>query len=252
MITIEMKGRLGNQMFEYATCRSIAEKFGYNYYIQLHPFWANNIEKFNIPLGKIDGIIKYKLNGIYCAKYIHENNKLPVEYLNIQDNTELDGYFQKSEFFDFNYENIKKWFNVDNLIDDKVYSTLMGSYNNYCFIHNRGTDFIGGNELPISYYYKSMEKMKESFYNIKFVILTDDIDYSKKLFPNITVLSNPDDLIDFKLLQQSKYLISSNSTFSWWAAYLNNNAKKIIYPFGGLVYGKDEHTFTKCKKFNYV
>ena len=252
MITIEMKGRLGNQMFEYATCRSIAERLGYNYYIQLHPFWANNIERFNIPLGKIDGVIKYKLDGVYCAKYIHENNKLPVEYLSIQDNTELDGYFQKSEFFDFNYENVKGWFSVNDLIDNDMYSKLMDDYANYCFIHIRGTDFIGGNGLPISYYHKSMKVIKENFYDIEFVILTDDVEYSKGLFPNIKALSNSDDLIDFKLLQTSRYLISSNSTFSWWAGYLNEKYKKMIYPFGGLVYGKDEYTFTKCKKFDYI
>ena len=103
MITIETKGRLGNQMFEYATCRSIAERNNFNYYIKIFPLF-NQILRFNLPLGNADGDVKYRLDSDYCVKYIHENNKLPLAYLNIHDNTELNGYFQKVEFFDFNYE----------------------------------------------------------------------------------------------------------------------------------------------------
>jgi hypothetical protein len=251
MISIETKGRLGNQLFEYATCRSIAEKNNYNFYFIIHPFW-NQIKRFNLSSGKIDGNIKYQLNSDKCTKYLFDNNKLPDYYLNINDNTLLTGYFQRCEFFDFNYKNIKKWFDVNNLIDMNHFNNLYEKYKDYCLIHIRGTDFIGGNEVPLSYYKKSIKHILEIDNNIKFLIVTDDITHSKKLFPDIECISNSDYLIDYKLLQTSKYLISSNSTFSWWAGYLSEKAEKIIYPYGGLNYGKDTHIFSKCDRFHYI
>jgi hypothetical protein len=271
MINIELEGGLGNQMFMYATCRSIAEKYSYNYYIHT-TIWDNKLLRFNLPMGRIDGYLNKQLNENWCVEYLHKNNKIPNEFWNISNNTKLKGYFQHYEFFDFNYNNIKKWFNTDKIIDnpilingynpytggnilpsnDKIYINLYNKYKDYCFIHIRGGDYLDRYPLPTSYYIKSMEIILNLEKDIKFIIITNDINYSKSIFPDIECLYNEDNLIDFKLLQTTKYLISSNSTFSWWAGYLNENAKKIIYPFGGLIYGKDTPLWSKCNKFEYI
>ena len=98
MITIEMRGRLGNQMFEYATCRSIAEKNGYNYHIL--NFVGKQIMRFNLPMGQIDNnntIHQYSCNDF--TPYIQKNNVAPKEYWEMLDNTNLTGYYQHAEFF---------------------------------------------------------------------------------------------------------------------------------------------------------
>lgn len=257
MIKIKLMGRMGNQMFQYSTCRSISEKNNCNYFMYYNGATESELtalSRFNLPMGQINKPTVFNLNSVYCEKYLHVNKKLPIEYLNIKDNTELVGYFQQPEFFDFNYENIKKWFDVSNLVDYNLYLEKIKKYENYCFIHIRGTDFIDCNinKLPITYYNNAMNIISNISNDIKFVIVTDDIKYSQELFPNIEIISNEDSLIDFKLLQSCKYLISSNSTFSWWAGYLNSNVNKIIYPYGGLNYGIDTHSFSKCNKFDYI
>jgi 6-phosphofructokinase 1 len=56
MISIDLVGRLGNQMFEYATCRSIAERLGFNYFI----FNYENSEIKNLygAIHAVEGIVK--------------------------------------------------------------------------------------------------------------------------------------------------------------------------------------------------
>lgn len=248
-ITIETKGQLGNQLFEYATCRSIAEKHGYNFHITFYPIYKQ-IQRFNISFGKQDGEIHHTLNSDYCINYLYNHKKLPTDFLNIKDNTRLIGYFQQSAFFDFNFKNIQKWFSTDNIIDLELFKQLYNKYQNYCFIHIRGGDFkdIVSYKLPVKYYKQAILEFK----NLKFVIVTDDPCYSQTMFTEYDIISSDDYLIDFKLLQTAKYVISSNSTFSWWASYLNTSSDKIIYPYGGLTYGVDSPHFSKCNKFRYI
>lgn len=231
MITIETKGQLGNQFFEYATCRTIAEGKGYNFYIDFHKLYQE-LKRFNISFGKKQGKLSHTLHSDYCLQYLYENKTLPKEYLEIKDETKLVGYFQNPIFFNFNKSNIKKWFSVDRLINFVLFKELYNKYKDYCVVHIRGNDFknIQHYELPAEYYIKSMSDMLLYQSNIKFVIITDDPQYSHDMFCDIDILSNQDHLIDFKMLQEAKYIICSNSTFSWWGTYLNNVSKKIIHP----------------------
>ena len=73
------------------------------------------------------------------------------------------------------------------------------------------------------------------FQNAVFLIFSDtnqDIEWCKEnLDIKNAVYIHNEDLIDFKMMQFSDHNIISNSSFSWWAAWLNNNPqKRIISP----------------------
>lgn len=257
MIQINFSGRFGNQLFEYATCRSIAERNGYHFKIGN----INHDTQFNrLLLPYQSNYINNNIsNVLYSEKLTQDmynnNDILSNEFYNIKDNTLLFGFFQREEFFDYNYKNVKKWFDVSNIIDMVSYNKLYDKYKDYCIIHLRGTDFLNIdyyiNDID-NYYKKSINRIKELDIDIKFVVVTDDYNYAKKNFNNYDIISSDDYLIDFYLMNNSKYLILSNSTFSWWGAYLNDVSYKILYPFGGLSYHNDTHIFSKCKKFEYI
>ncbi len=110
---------------------------------------------------------------------------------------------------------------------------LLNRYNvdEYCYIHLRGTDYktIPQYYLPIDYYLKSVNHIKEINSNIKFLVITDDVEEGKRMFPEFDVISNSTD-VDFYLISQSKYTIIPNSSFSWWASWLSQNNKITIAP----------------------
>ena len=257
MIEGKLTGRMGNQMFQYSITRTIAEKNGFNFYIP--PYGdpticasteGHHLSNFfpNMNLGKKDGDVVYR----YVED--HTSQKYDPNIFNLPDFTFVSGFFQTDKYYRDYEDNVKSWFKVEM---DSETSSIINRYDidKYCFIHLRGSDYKNHTHwfLTKDYYQSSMDRINEE-YDVKFVIITDDIEISKEWFPEIDAISN-EMMVDFKLIYYSKYCIISNSTFSWWASWLSN--KKIsIAPNNWLNHNKPEDGFypvdIKSDKFIYV
>lgn len=100
------------------------------------------------------------------------------------------------------------------------------------------------NLCETDYYKKAMML----FPNEKFLIFSDDPEWCRENFKglDIQIMEKGDDVEDFNLLASCKSQIIANSSFSWWAAYLNPNpAKKVIAP---LKWYADGQQRTICPK----
>lgn len=93
-------------------------------------------------------------------------------------------------------------------------------------------DFFG--TCSLDYYNKSIAFIKERVDNPVFFIFSNDMVWCKenmnfegqKIFVDIN--DEKTDYEDLRLMQNCKHNIIANSTFSWWAAWLNMNAGKIV------------------------
>jgi len=221
MITVQFEGRLGNHLWIYAVCRTIAEQNGYDYHIPRH-FAGAGI--FNADLGIETGHI----TDVY-----RENRSLEKLYepqiWNIKDNTILLGYWQTEKYIINNKKNIQEWFSILNPNTDLI--NQLGIDDDTCVINFRGEDYKHMTDvyLPIQYYNDSINHIKKLNPNMKFVVITNDVEEANKFFPNYPAYHlGPKD--DFYIVSQAKYLIIANSSFSWWAAWLNNNCIFVIAP----------------------
>jgi len=91
----------------------------------------------------------------------------------------------------------------------------------------------------MDFYDKAILKFQElnQRRNTVFYIFSDDIDFAKQYFgkyENKIELHYPQyesenkTLDDLFLMSHCKHMIMANSSFSWWAAWLNQNKNKIV------------------------
>ena len=110
-------------------------------------------------------------------------------------------------------------------------------------LHIRRGDYLSSSVIDrygacsLSYYFSAMKIMKEAVKNPYFFIFSDDIDWAienfNKLDGNLIFIKNKEltDIEELLLMSSCKHNIIANSTFSWWAAWLNkNDEKKVIAP----------------------
>jgi hypothetical protein len=87
-------------------------------------------------------------------------------------------------------------------------------------------------DCDMDYYEKAMSLFPEE---TLFLIFSNRMDWCKENFrelnKNILFIESEKVFHDFYLMSLCKHNIICNSTFSWWAAYLNSNPdKKVIVP----------------------
>jgi hypothetical protein len=155
------------------------------------------------------------------------------EEINTQD-AELIGYFQSEKFFENYKDVIREQFELKKEITDFVLSKYP-SITNSLSIHIRRGDYVGQPNhhpvVPVSYYEKIINEISQN-YDFIFVF-SDDIQWAKENFKGdkftFPQFEFNDDLNCFVLMTLAKDNVIGNSTYSWWAAWLNKNQNKKVY-----------------------
>jgi len=256
MIIIKLQGGLGNQMFQYAIGRFLAEKnktelkLDLSFYNeqQIEPQRKYSLEYFNIienitggkDLKKIKKGIKklvYLIYKVFLAEtfvYTKENFfHFDSNILKIKGDVYLDGYWQSEKYFQSIEEIIHKEFTLKNKLQKEDLINKINNSNSVS-IHIRRDDYTNKKNyyvLTIEYYKEAIKIIKEKNQNIHLFVFSDDINWVKNNlkteFP-ITFIDGNKDYEDLILMSMCKHNIIANSSFSWWGAWLNQNPHKIV------------------------
>tara|TARA_Y100000034_G_scaffold124541_1_gene172858 strand:+ start:262 stop:1062 length:801 start_codon:yes stop_codon:yes gene_type:complete len=239
-MTLGLNGRLGNQMFQYAAVLALAKLLNYDYCIpdvppSEDPTRRFELDKgFNITAKKTDDFTfvehRYTENIIQPDPLLWKNRDVP-------DNIDLFGYFQSEECF----KNIKGLIRTEFQFKDDIYeeannlyTSLIGKNEEGISVHVRRTDYVNNeHNHPLQgddYYIPALKKF-EANYN-KFLIVSDDIDWCRQYSPfqseKFIFIENTNHFVDMCLMTLCTHNIISNSSFSWWGAWLNPNPNKIV------------------------
>lgn len=225
MISCNLQGGLGNQMFQIAATYALAKRNNdtalFNFETCHTPLQGNPSLKYkgNI-LHKVPNSTEIKTSVVY-----HEPsfgyNELPYA-----PNLLLNGYFQSEKYFEDCKEDIKKMFKPDSSLIGITHNFLYPywvQYNQTVFIHIRRGDYLKNPDYhpvcEVSYYEKAMAMFDE---NTAFIVVSDDMEWAKENIkgPNVAYSPFDDEIMDFYLMTQCNNGIISNSSFSWWAAWL--------------------------------
>ena len=144
----------------------------------------------------------------------------------------LVGYFQSEKYFIHNEHLIRNLFSINEKsekIINKKYSEILKK--NPVGVHVRRGDYLlDSDHHPVcaqEYYEKAFSMFSE---DTIFLLFSDDIDWCRQNFigENFNFVSENEDYIDLFLMSRCKHVIIANSSFSWWAAWLNSDKEKRI------------------------
>jgi len=204
-------GRLGNQLFQVAATIGIARANG------MDPLFPPNWKYrsvFNMPDEMFGDCFT---QHAYKEPHFH----FAIPELDSTKNNELIGYFQSERYFHNVSDEIKTYLTPK--------GSLPASMDAVCIHHRRG-DYIGNpnyQQLGMNYYISAYDQI---FKGKEIRAFSDDHNYIDLHYDGNTLKAKPaPEMEDFKNMIACKYHICSNSTFSWWAAYLSGS-KQVIRP----------------------
>ncbi|RYX82273.1 alpha-1,2-fucosyltransferase, partial [bacterium] len=162
------------------------------------------------------------------------------DLFHVSSNIYLDGYWQHYKYFENISPQILKELVVKEAYSPsiKIISNSIINDVNSVSIHIRRGDYLTDKEafqlmglMPINYYKTAINYIKQKLTNPNFYIFSDDLDWVKsnlKIDAPTYYIDGGKDYIDLELMSKCKHNIIANSSFSWWAAFLNNNSAKIV------------------------
>jgi len=233
VVYTELTDRIGNNLFQIATGASLAHNNNSDYLVFITNtkvpegvYLTEYIQQFkkNI-LRKVDftetlplGISKYKQPSFGFKK---------IHYVN---NIYLSGYFQSEKFFNENF--VRDLFSMDKETESYLkskYGFLLDK--DIISINVRRGDYL---KRPLRQPVCEMPYFKRAIKHFGkqrlYLVISDDIEWCKKKFVNgnFHFIENEPPIIDLYIQACCKHNIISNSTFSWWGAWLNPNPNKVV------------------------
>ncbi|MFZ2150098.1 MAG: alpha-1,2-fucosyltransferase [Minisyncoccia bacterium] len=256
MITVRLKGGLGNQMFQYALGRALSIKnnttlgldIGF-YDMNLNPKRQYDLEVFNIA-GKVleQKEIPFLYRFCHKSKILDKITRYGFKEKSFDFDPQIfcrgsslyiDGYWQSPKYFEDFEDEIRKDFTLKNPPVQNIEDLAkeIEHINSVC-VHVRRGDYVGNKNHEIvdnEYYIKGIEYIKNHASVDKIYVFSDDIEWCKNSlkfeFSTVfvdSVYAGEKGEGHMFLMSKCKNFIIANSSFSWWAAWLSNNKEKIV------------------------
>lgn len=271
MKIVQIKGGLGNRMFQYAFYEALKKS---NKNVRC-TFDRTEVERVHKGL-EIDEVFKnVKIRNYKRAKFfismnpvarilrklslikIYSFNDSKYQEEVIEDKTKVvfyNGYWQSEKFFKAIEKEIREKFtfpklNNENIeIGEKILEVESVS------VHVRRGDYLNnpflGGIITEKYYQNAFKIIEDRVKNPVYFIFSDDIkwckeslDLGKRKYYFINNNKDKDSYRDMQLMSMCKHNIIPNSSFSWWGAWLNTNPNKIVIA--------PSKWFTDSSKLNY-
>ncbi len=258
MPIVKIYGGLGNQMFQYALYRKLQKRYP-KVKVDIWRFFDENVNEsrklelkyFPIKLRTCSELEKkLRDNSLirWLEKHIGFNELLYIEhvpsvYLSEVFNKRcalLEGYWQSEKYFiDIRGELLEDFTFPESVTreeDDILHRIREGDS---VSVHIRRGDYLEniskyGGICTKEYYQNAIHYIEKRMENPQYYVFSDDMKWSKQFmgaFENVFFVELGDavsSIHDMKLMANCKHNIIANSSFSWWASWLNQNPRKIV------------------------
>jgi hypothetical protein len=239
-------GRLGNQMFQYASLKGIAKSRGYEFSIPSRDNFGKvdtNVRTADLNLYDVfDLETKNTIGLIPNIKLSERKHDFDEElFINCPDNVDLFGYYQTEKYFKHIEDEIRAdfTFSEELLTDCSEFFNSNFSGTKVISLHVRRGDYVTNPNHPVQtleYYKEALDKFPD---DLPVLVFSDDFGWcdEQEFFEGERFYLSEGSASDADLCMMSlcNYHIIANSSFSWWGAWLAKS-EKVIAPknwFGG-------------------
>jgi hypothetical protein len=262
MVIVQLKGGLGNQMFQYAAAvrcqgpifldlafleRPVGDSATFTrraFELDIFRYLAcRRLGSLQRKLLLPESRLKRRLNrllGLGIQRVTQTANEF-IE-IPIHGHLYLDGYFQSEKYFRHCRSALLKAFTFPPL-DGPATEVLrrIQATNNPVSLHIRRGDYLKPavrdyhGVLAQDYYEAAITRLRSQDPHAHFFVFSDDPEYCRSIYggrPNFTVVEGSPDRAwqDMALMQQCRHHIIANSSFSWWGAWLSTRTGITIAP----------------------
>jgi hypothetical protein len=264
MIRIVMLGRLGNNLFQYAFGRMLAEKHGVP--LVLDASWFNRRTwPYVAPLERLPGFTTgraklsrpfsfgsralLKLTGKHHWEYLGkpvireapESHAYDPGLLSAPPECVVFGYFQTPLYFRGIDDLLRRELSTQNLGFEAGHEQLAAKLQSPSAIavHVRRTDYVNNRNLVLldtDYYQRAMDRMRNAVPDARFFVFSDDTAWCRATLTgdDIEVCTHSDPfnpLLDLHLMSLAGHHVIANSSYSWWAAWLGKKTgQRVLMP----------------------
>jgi hypothetical protein len=268
MILVKLRGGLANQMFQYATARRLAHvhdtevRIDTGWYERLPPDATPRqylLDYFAISGRRASLRDTAGTNGIRnarpaelplaLARKVRPRYRFVAErhfhfdpaILELPDWSCLFGYWLSERYFADIRDIVRQEFTFVRSLspsNEELRAEIAGTRS--VAVHVRRGDYVTSpltaarhGVCDVGYYQRARTVIEEQVPSPTYFVFSDDARWAADnldLGPNVTVIDdNPHDPIsDLRLMAAARHNIVANSSFSWWAAWLNDNPEKLV------------------------
>lgn len=262
MIVMNVIGGLGNQMFQYAAGRSLSKRLGVPLVLDLRAFDTYNLHGYRLDrLRLAKDVVQTRELSTWPRSWVRLRRKLDAFEVRwggfyvepsllfdpgfeaITRGSYVIGYFQNERYFLNVADDVRSELTPRAALDDHnraAHDAIRAEGPPTVAIHVRRGDYVthpttasihGVMDAP--YYAAALAEMRSRLGEIRCVVFSNDLPWAREYLPvapdTLFIGGNGDrPEIDLALMSACSHQIIANSTFSWWAAWLNGNPQKIV------------------------
>ena len=252
MVVVKIGDGLGNQIYNYVCGYAVAKSSGEELRLDTSECDNSNYRDYLLDNFNLDPHERESFPNRTVWQKVYKRLRRNLKYFVIKENSKtysiydervyrkpifrsryLHGYWQNIRYFESCEDDIRRQLKarynqpveVKNLIE-KIKNMKS------CAIHFRGQDIAMPDE---DYFQMAVDIMEQERPGCEYYVFTNDIEQAKSRLEKLGVayklvseLGEFSDIDEFFLISACQNQIISNSTFSRWAAILNDNPNKLV------------------------
>ncbi len=251
-VVVSLLGGLGNQLFQYAAARTLADRLNTDLYFDLSGYTPDQERTYELGVFKLRGevmteglrgLIKKRIIFNRLANFQEASFAYDSRLQDLKCGVWVKGYFQSERYFLSNQSQIKRDLSLKSSLSPTTQrlENILKADKNSVSLHVRRGDYVSNPNFnafhgltSMEYYERGVDLVAQKIPNLKLYIFSDDPEWvsqnMKFKYPYTVMQANPPDrgFEDLYLMSLCRNHILANSSFSWWGAWLAKNDEQIV------------------------